>query len=322
MAGGVERTATSESPSSPVHLAPSGRQVMPKITLYLGAHKTATTHLQGMLGLGRAWLAGRGIALSLPQDLRKTWLPGFFTWVGNQGRTSIDTLTAELREIMPISGRWIVAEENILGVSNDLMTRAGLYPMAGERLLGLMQLFEQADIELFFSIRSYADFYRSAYSEVVRNRGYVPFSQFYDESRFAGNSWLQMVRDLQQHIPEEKMTLWCYEDFRSLLPTLVQLITGEESVEELLAFGSNEPTRPSLSHKTMEILGLLDPVLSRKETLALVERINRAYPVSQENRVFDPFTPGQKAAMHARYLEDVARIREEFPRLRFLGAAH
>lgn len=294
---------------------------MTQINLYLGAHKTATTHLQGLLVANRERLLARQVALSAPEDVRKDWLPKFLKYcngnnAGNPGKGR--PIVRELRALLPEQKLWILTEENIAGVPNNLALRPGIYPFAGKRIQALGQLFKNASMTLFFSLRSYDSFYRSAYSEVVRNRGYIPFQEFYDEARFAKNSWVDTVRGFHEALPQENIVLWQYEHFRTLVPQLVRLLTGLEEVDELISAYAPETTRPSLSQKTMDILGDLHPVLTREESKQLVERINQAYPVDEVHAAAKPFTAEQEAAFRRRYEDDIAEIKASFPRIRFL----
>jgi len=284
------------------------------LVLYLGAHKTATTHLQGILRENRAVLESQNIKLSSPSDVRKEWLPVFFKFCNKNDQTALE----QVRALAPQKGKWILTEENIAGVSNDFAVLPGMYPKVGERLACLSRVFTGADISLFFSLRSYDSFYRSAYSEVVRNRGYIPFFEFYDEERFRENSWLEMVRQFANVIPEEKIILWRFEDFRSLAPTLIEKLTGIEEVQPLIDSYEAERTRPSLSQKTMDILSDLYPVLDRKESLKLVERINRAYPVSEGYAPLSTFDEVQTKRFKQAYERDVEMIKKEFPGIQFL----
>ena len=289
------------------------------IKLYLGAHKTATTHLQGILLANRERLAVRGVALSAPQDVRKQWLPEFFRFCSNPSRAGEIELKRKLTALAPEQGAWILTEENIVGVSNDLGAKSGIYPQAAERVRCLLELFPDANVTLFFSLRSYDGFYRSAYSEVVRNRGFIHFDHFYDEARFRDNSWVTLVRGFHNVLPQDKIVLWKFEDFGSLVSQLIQLLTGQQDVSTFLNAYKPEVTRPSLSQKTMDILALLQPVLNRKESLALVERINRVYSTAASHPPFQPFDAVQQDVFLARYLDDVAAIRRDFPAIRFLA---
>lgn len=287
------------------------------IHLYLGAHKTATTHLQGILMASRDLLSAQNIKLSAPQDVRKEWLPKLFKYCNNPNERGSGLLEG-LRAIAPKDGLWILTEENIAGVSNDFVIKPGMYPAAAERIKSIVEIFPDANISLFFSLRSYDSFYRSAYSEVVRNRGYLPFGEFYDEARFAGNSWAEMVSRFQSVLPQQNITLWRFEDFRSLVPQLVRGLTNIQEVEALLAAYKPETTRPSLSQKTIDILAQLHPVLNRQESLALVERINRAYPISDECSPCRPFSEQQEAVFRQKYVEDIQAIKAGFPEINFL----
>ena len=292
---------------------------MADINLYLGAHKTATTHLQGILLANRERLQAKSIGLSAPQDVRKEWLPKFFKYCNAPGERKTH-LGKYLRDLRPDARTWILTEENIIGVSNDLAVKSGIYPFAAQRLKALVELFGDDNVTLFFSIRSYGSFYRSAYSEVVRNRGYIPFDEFYDEGRFADNSWVDFVQRVQEVFPQDRITLWRFEDFRGLVPRLLQAMTGLDSVQELIDAYKAETTRPSLSQKTMDILADLHPVISRQESLALVERINKAYPVETGNVPYMPFTDAQEAEFRDKYEKDVAEIKSRFPQVTFLEA--
>jgi hypothetical protein len=294
---------------------------MINIHLYLGAHKTATTHLQGILLANRDRLAAHHVALSAPQDVRKEWLPAFFRYCAGAGDAPDAGLAGELRSIAPRSGLWILTEENIAGVCNDFAVKPGIYPQAADRITCLARLFPDAELSLFFSLRSYDGFYRSAYTEVVRNRGYLPFEEFYDEGRFQNNSWVETVRRFQRTLPQERIILWKFEDFRELIPRLVSLLTGIGEVQDLLDAYKPDTTRPSLSRKTVEILKDLHPVLSRKESLALVERINRAYPAGRDWPSYRPFGPEQEAAFRQRYARDIEAIKADYPGIRFLEPA-
>ena len=292
---------------------------MRRLHLYLGAHKTATTHLQGILLANRSTLRNRGVALSAPQDLRSEWLPRFFRYCNSHTDEKDEEALHWLRSQEPPEDLWIVTEENIIGVSNDFALKPGMYPMAAERMRCLVEIFPAADIRFFFSVRSYETFYRSAYSEVVRNRGYLPFERFYDYARFKHNSWHRMLGDIAAVISAEKMTVWKYEDFGELLDQLVCLLTMQSGSDDLIHEYKADLTRPSLSFRTMEILASLDPVLTRQESRALVERINRAYSIEKGFGPYSPFSPTEETELRQRYLQDLDSVRTNFPGIRFLA---
>jgi len=284
------------------------------ITLYVGAHKTATTHFQGILHANNQRLLENNIKLTMPGNVRKEWLPALFHYCNHHD----DTSKHKVYSLAPQKGRWLLTEENIVGVSNDFTNLSGIYPKAKKRLACIQEIFTDTPMELFFSLRSYETFYRSAYSEVIRNRGYIPFEQFYNEERFRDNSWVDTIRAFTEVIPQEKITIWRYEDFRGLVPELLERMTGIHDTKEMINAYKAERTRPSLSQKTIDILDSLYPVLKREESLKLVERINNVYPVG-EYASLNPFSEEDNERLKEQYHQDIQIILNEFPKINFIG---
>lgn len=290
---------------------------MTKIKLYLGAHKTATTHLQGILLGNRAELLAGGVTLSAPQDVRKSWLPGFFKaqkLLVETGQIP-DEVAAPLRELMPKRGNWILTEENIIGIPADLARQPGIYPLAGARVKTLRHLFPEAELKFYFSVRSYDSFYRSMYSEVIRNRGFMPFGAFYNTKRFARNSWLTMMAEVAEVIAPENIVLWRFEDFRAVMPQALARLTDRDDTDEMTARYAPETTRPSLSQKTVDILSDLAPAIGVREALRLTEMINRHYAVADGHTPLSVFDAATTARLQQKYAEDMAEIALRFPSL-------
>lgn len=285
-----------------------------KIKLYIGAHKTATTHVQSTLELNRDKLCSHDIKLSLPGSLRKKWLPAFLRYCHSNDKTTLSDILSKA----PQHGSWIIAEENISGKPYDFITNLGLYPHLKGRLSCLRQIFKSAEIEIFFSIRCYDTFYRSLYLEVVRNNGYMPFQEFYNENRFKSTSWVNVLDTFTRIIPEENITIWCYEDFRKLSPLVLTTITGLNSTNELISRNHAEITRPSLSKEAIDILSSLYPVISNEESKQLVERINSAYPRNENNEPYCPFSKEEVEKFQDKYKQDIATIKHKYPNINFL----
>lgn len=294
-----------------------------QIALYLGAHKTATTHLQGILLANRDVLAEKGVALSAPQDIRNEWLPDYFRAVRHVVKDEAipQQLAEKLRALEPPQERWILTEENMIGVPAELSTHRGLYPFARQRLTTVRALFPEAHITLFFSVRSYDSFFRSMYSEVIRNRGFIPFEEFYDREAFERKSWVGTVEAFASVLPPEDIVLWRFEDFRLIHRQVLALMTGIDDVGPLIEAYSAETTRPSLSQKAVDLLAELAPAIGKKEALRLTERINAYYGVDRGHPTFQPFDGEQIEDMRARYSKDMARIARKFPGVRIVEPA-
>ncbi len=293
---------------------------MQTIRLYLGAHKTATTHLQGILIANRDLLAERGVCLSAPQDIRKEWLPLFFKAVKALHKEGCipDTLAEPLVAQRPAHGDWILTEENIVGIPVDLLHLPGLYPNAAKRLRTLVTLFPKARISLHFSLRSYDSFYRSMYSEIVRSRRFVPFDAFYDETAFAQRTWHDTVARFAEVLPQGDIILWRFEDFRALMPDLLRQITGQDDVDDMIAHYAPTTTRSSLSQRAIDLITDLAPAVGPETALRLTEQINAHYGVDKGYAPFEPFAPSVAERLQAQYAADLAQIRQRFPGIRCL----
>jgi hypothetical protein len=293
---------------------------MTTIRLYLGAHKTATTHVQGILIANRELLQERGVLLTAPRDLRKDWLPRFFDaqqTLMQTGRIP-EALARPLRALMPERGDWILTDENIIGIPVELARQPGIYPHAGRRIATLRALYPEVRMELHFSVRSYDSFYRSMYSEVVRNRGFMPFAKFFDPVRHARNSWVAFVEDIAREMPAEDIVLWRFEDFRGVQAQVLRGLSGQEDVDSLIAAYGTEVTRPSLSQKTVDILADLAPAIGTAEALRLTEIINRHYAVADGHAPLEVFDAATTARYRQQYVDDMATIAARFPGLRVL----
>jgi hypothetical protein len=271
-----------------------------------------------MLGANRAELKSRGIDLALPENLRPEWLPSFVKYARKLASSPGAVPPENLAAIAPTAGTLILSEENIIGVPNDLTRHAGLYPFSKNRIKALTNVFPHAEIRIFFSLRSYETFYRSAYSEIIRNRGFLRFDKFYDPVRFEHNSWLGVVAGMAQVVPKSQITLWSYEDFRKLAPTIISMLTDGMDAAEMMARYDKKTTRPSLSRKTIEILGDLEPVLDRVESIRFAKRLSKAYPVVSSDDEYRPFPQSAEAAMREQYNKDMISIRERFPEIHYL----
>jgi len=287
------------------------------LKLYIGAHKTATTHVQNLLAANRQLLSSHNISLSIPTDIRPSWLPDFDKFVRSRDQATLESILDK----SPENGVWVFSEENISGVPNDLRLKPGLYTGLPEKLLAFQEIFTGCQIEVFFSIRSYESFYASSYLEVIRNKGYFPFNEFYDESRYANNSWVDVVEKLVNIIGQEQITLWRYEDFTLLLPSVLQRMTGlpQESITTMISAYNVGKTRPSISNKTLSMLQEQHNLgLSKEDTIEVLESLNRKYPASSKYGHFQAFDYEQTRVFKGQYKKDVNSISSRFPNVNFL----
>lgn len=291
------------------------------VRLYLGAHKTASTHLQHMLMNSADLVARNGTRMAEPLTLRVSgWMTAFFqaTRQHKAGEIAPDLL-AQLRAQLPEDGGdLMLTDENILGTPREMLEGWGVYKFAGPRLKTLAAIFDDCRVEVFMSMRSYDSFFASLYAEVVRNRGYVAFDPFQTLSQDDGWSWQNTVCDLVEAFGAENVVVWDYADFRALIPELVTRLSGMADSAPIIAAYSSRPTRPSLSQPAMEIIRSLAPSLGTPAALSLTEKLAVHYSAENGAPRFEPFTGEKRYAMQQRYHADLSAIASRWPALTML----
>ncbi len=275
------------------------------IKLYIGAHKTATTHIQSMLENSKNILIENGIKLLTPKNLRPNFLDSLIKVVNSSVLEDIKTL--------------IIAEENIIGVPYDFKIYHGIYPKIQNRLNNIKNIFPNADIEIFFSIRAYDSFYRSIYLEVVRNRGYMPFNKFYNKKKFKDNSWVFVLESISAIVPKENITLWCYEDLHELFPLIIDNLTGLKKSDEIISKYKVQRTRASLSSKTIKVLDSFYSSGNQEEGSKIIEYLNNKYPLNKINLPYLPFNELEVTGLKDKYIEDIKLIQNLYPNINLLN---
>ncbi|WP_407877533.1 glycosyltransferase family 2 protein, partial [Francisella sciaenopsi] len=283
-----------------------------KIKLHVGAHKTATTHIQRLLQNSNDYLTKMDILLYIHEDLLKTWMPSFMQYVKTKD-------TSLLEKVVPITDydTWILSEENISGISYDLKLYSGIYPNMLARIQAFKELFKDYDIQVFFSIRSYEEYYRSAYLEVVRNRGFIPFEEFFCEERFKDNTWVTVISSLVDVFHGRNVVVWCYEDFQKLQSTILRKMTTLNNVDSLISSYTSSKTRPSLSDEAYSIIKdayYQGCALSKEE----IEDIANKYPAGEIYKAFMPFDSQTIKKYQQQYLDDIDEIKKKHRNLDFL----
>ncbi|MCC2099457.1 MAG: hypothetical protein KDJ29_21380, partial [Hyphomicrobiales bacterium] len=80
-----------------------------------------------------------------------------------------------------------------------------------------------------------------------------------------------------------------------------------------------ETTRPSLSQKTVNILGDIAPAVGSDVALQLTERINRHYAVADGHAPLQVFDEQTVARFKAQYASDLEKIAEQYPDVTILS---
>jgi hypothetical protein len=249
---------------------------MPKIHFHIGAHKTATTHLQMTLE-------------------RCTFRSGVRYVPLNRLRRTLTSPVRKKRPRLPwhrwYDGTWLFSDENILGSSAQALR---MYPDPAHAL----RYFSDCDLRIFLCVRSYDTFLASAYGERLWRHPFQPFP-----GELPVRRWPDMVRDLRSALPDAAIYIWRYEDYRDHAPSIAGFYSGD-SIED---FGDplNHHPKSGFSERAIKEMSRFR---WRRPLKFEVQRIRAAFPIGPEYPRFNPWTRHQEAYLREIYARDLAAL--------------
>lgn len=278
--------------------------------LHIGAHKTATTHLQDTLLSCRQQLGLSGVHY-LPRD--RLLIAGLIKYVrfgqfARHGfaerlllRSDIDCLRHRLLKKVQGNGRVLISEERLLGRTTDLLD--GFYPNLEASLSALARIIGSDQIEIFLSIRNQAEVLPSAYSQALRTHTRPrPFEVLAAEWLDAPPRWTDLITRLRSALPGARVKVWTFDDYVTDPNGVISALTG---VEHLNIPAVARPDRTArLSAKAVTALEELQPLklVDDEKREATADAARLAGPA------FDPLNDGEKDALRQIYEQDLADI--------------
>lgn len=285
--------------------------------IHVGAHKTATTHLQETLTAVRPALAEQGLDF-IPNQLVRAgalaptlWRRRPITRVPILGpvrmREAIEATVEPLRIGPDIV---VLSEENILGVPHQVIGKA-FYPQAAQSVARLASLALRAELVLFLSIRSYDTLLPSAYVESLKHAPPPPGGFEAVKPRLLAQppSWFELVSRLRDAAPGVPLRIWRQEDYRANAQAIMETVCGR-ALGELPDLSDPAWTRsPSAAAiAEAEALPLAMPLPEREM------RVRALFEASDPGADrFRPFGAGERQRLRAAYDADLGRIAQAFP---------
>lgn len=286
--------------------------------VHIGAHKTATTHLQDTLEAALPQLAGHGVTY-VPRELFRS--TGGLPKVGMIGRL-LRTAGFSLPGLP--AGHWLdkarqaetllLSEENLLGSASDLLQRH-LYPEAVSRLQALRQTAGNVRMSVFLAVRSLDTLLPSAYAQRSRFGRSRP-GEFESVRKLALQQpvrWLHLVERLVKIFPPADITIWRFEDYTATPERFLSELCGVST----LHFPVLETPSSTRSPSAEAILATeqLDPGMPRKA------RERAAIAICENDtgsRRFKPFSPEEASLLAEAYATDLATIQSRYPGIHLL----
>lgn len=276
-----------------------------RITFLIGAHKTATTHLQRSLQGCADRLLAHGVAAVGPMPLGADLIP-FAELAGKRTDPVLLQMVAEafLSNYCGDAPHAVLMNENIMGQLRPKPLFRGnlLYAPAPDRLERLCSLFPDHDIDIGLAIRSQADFLVSAWAEDMKGGDFYPFRQYIRGVDLSQLSWAKLVTDLQRASGGRRLTVWRYEDYPEIAPTLLTHLLGEAAARDVTlrdGYVNSGLSAEAVAH-------LRRGGDARQDAFKAAQTL---YPKSSDRPAFDPWDDATRAGLAENYARDVEAIR-------------
>lgn len=305
----------------------------PHVVLHGGFHKTATSHIQGVLARNAALLRKAGVAYVHHRKTRKELtVPCQLHAYEKQGlkyrtRYSEAELAARtgafFAEVLGTAPRRVIlSEENMAGHCGHCVKRGLLYVWRDQMITAFAAQIPIPVREVHLGIRNYADFFASAYVEYLRSLGPGPFT---DEVAMCRQvlahmpSWHKVLRSVMAAFPGASLTVWTYEEFRGLDRRVLANLAGPGVDVTAFKPPKTGNKRPSASGRAVAELLQLIHREGVEAAMARRVEVQERYPRGEEHGPYDPWTAQERAHLTRIYERDVAAIRAD-PAIRMLNA--
>ena len=291
-----------------------------EIALHIGAHKTASTFIQGVFERNGDVLGPHQVRF-MPHAVLRAEVTARLGKINDSGRLrkrarAAEFLAGELAR--PGVARLILSEENLLGSPETLEQSRMLYPDPGRKLSELAAMLDGQKVTVFLSIRNLLHFAGAILVECFRTGRYpptIPKSYLSDWLR-GDRGWADLVEDIAQIFPGAEIVIWDHRDFFRNQDAILSRIAGVSPDARWMFEGI--PRRPSPSAPAMEqFLGLPDD-LPRSEWLTSLSDANQRHPRSPENPPFRLGGAAEVELAQRQFRADLQRIGQLGPRVTLL----
>lgn len=275
--------------------------------IHIGAHKTATTHLQRSFLVQQEALIGAGVRYYGPDSLRrpKRGLGDVFGLEGF-GKTHPARSQAEQRDFMFKDGhRLVLSDENFIGVLHNKHGNmvAPLYPKAEPRVEALAEALDVGPLDVCIGVREPASFLVSAYGQALMGGQMISFADYIAKNPLSQVYWPGLVARIRRIPTVGRITVWRHEEYRWLFHAICGAMLGDDVSMRIVPI----PNKVHLGLSAAAVAHVLTH-MEAGDPNTLGDQARKAYPLNDQNPAFDPFTAQEREAAQADYAKQLADI--------------
>lgn len=187
------------------------------LALHIGAHKTASSHLQKTLHNNRALISAEGIRVVAPHHLRRQGrsLSAMFNLSWTESPKPRRTPHEQLAFLARGHKRLVITEENFVGMLFDRNGKVPLplYPAGPERVAELVAACAPLKPQLFVAVRNPATFMASVYSQVLFGSSHIGPRTFRARNDWRQIDWADYIAKLRAIPNVGDLYVWRQEDY-------------------------------------------------------------------------------------------------------------
>ncbi|MGJ8610896.1 MAG: hypothetical protein ACSHWY_07365 [Octadecabacter sp.] len=280
---------------------------LPSIALHIGAHKTASSHLQKVLYNNREYLSDEGIRCYGPGYLRQTGqsLAELFGMSWSEGDPPKRAPHDQLRFLAKGRKRLVFTEENFVGTLSDKYGRVSLpvYPNGVERVTELAAALAPIEPQVFLAVRNPATYMASAYSQGLLEGAHIGPRTFRARNDWRKIDWADYVTRLRDIAGIGEVLVWRQEDYdlshRLILRRLLRWKVGAKitTVDGRVNVGlSSKAVRKTLQWA------------QEGKTGKLAGTAREQFPINDDNRPFYLYAASTMTAAQDIYDAQMAQI--------------
>ncbi len=282
---------------------------MTQIILHLGAHRTASTHVQGVMQKNLALLAAAGIAAPSQEAVN--------TALTRPLGARIPALRTGFRALMngAKAETVVISDENLLGFLNSIFRHGRFYPDTARRLAKLRAMLPVDPAKIVIAIRPYESFFASAYGRwLAPGRMVLPRPLLAELVLGLARGWGDVLGEVAAAFPDSPLVISEYAPDPRFGHTQLRAILGPMADD--LAFNPDYRWNRSMSaRQTM----LYEQAVAAGDA-ARADEIRTWKRFKQPPLLEGFWDEATLRALKARYAADRAAIIEQFPAFVRAGA--
>ena len=279
-----------------------------RISLHLGAHKTASTYLQGVLARNGDRLRDQGHACFGPDRLRHDLrLPALDPARPVQA-AGFAPLGAALAQDAGAGRHPLLSEENLMGTTRPGSVAQGacLYPQAAPRIDRFLTAVQVSEVTLYLAVRSPLPFLVSAFGQRMMAGKLTDFDSYCAGVEPLALRWSDLVLRLVALPRVAQVIVWRHEDHADVLAQVLAHMLGPDVAGTL-----HLPRRATHAGPSARAIDEATAALQQQpapEPRKAIRAAMKRWPKSAEFPGLMPFDAVTRARSDTEYVADIARI--------------